>query len=75
MTTFIESGFAAVAGVLAGSLADQIGLSNALIWTVPVPWIICALLFSLFYITYPKDAEKLRHLMSERARIITKGQE
>jgi MFS family permease len=75
MTTFIESGFAAIAGVLAGSLADQIGLSNALIWTVPVPWIICALLFSLFYITYPKDAEKLRHLMSERARIITKGQE
>jgi MFS family permease len=74
MTTFIESGFAAIAGVLAGSLADQIGLSNALIWTVPVPWIICALLFSLFYITYPKDAEKLRHLMSERARIITKGQ-
>jgi MFS family permease len=75
MTTFIESGFAAVAGVLAGSLADQIGLSRALIWTVPFPWIICALLFSLFYITYPKDAEKLRHLMSERARIITKGQE
>jgi len=74
MTTFIESGFAAIAGVLAGSLADQIGLSNALIWTVPVPWIICALLFSLFYITYPKDAEKLRHQMSERARIITKGQ-
>jgi len=70
MTTFIESGFAAVAGVIAGTLADRIGLTEALIWTVPFPWIICAALFSLFYLTYPKDAEKLRNLMAERARII-----
>lgn len=70
MTTFIESGFAAVAGVIAGSLADRIGLSQALIWTVPFPWIICAALFSLFYITYPKDSENLRNLMAERAKII-----
>jgi len=60
--------------VLAGSLADQIGLSNALIWTIPFPWILCALLFSFFYLTYPKDSEKLRHLMAESARIIEKGQ-
>lgn len=70
MTTFIESGFAAIAGVLAGSLADRIGLTEALVWAVPVPWIICALLFSLFYITYPKDSEKLRNLMAERAKLI-----
>ena len=70
MTTFIESGFAAVAGVIAGSLADNIGLTQALLWTVPFPWIICAALFSLFYITYPKDSEKLRDQMAERARII-----
>jgi len=70
LTTFIESGFAAVAGVIAGTLADRIGLSEALIWTVPFPWIICAALFSLFYFTYPKDSEKLRHLMAERAKII-----
>lgn len=70
MTTFIESGFAAVAGVIAGSLADRIGLTQALLWTVPFPWIICAALFSLFYITYPKDSEKLRNMMAERAKII-----
>jgi MFS family permease len=70
MTTFIESGFAAIAGVIAGTLADRIGLSQALIWTVPFPWIICAALFSLFYLTYPKDAQKLRAQMAERARII-----
>jgi len=70
MTTFIESGFAAIAGVIAGTLADRIGLTQAMIWTIPVPWIICALLFSFFYLTYPKDAEKLRHLMAERAELI-----
>ena len=70
MTTFIESGFAALAGLIAGSLADKIGLSEAMIWTIPVPWILCALLFSLFYITYPKDSAKLRKLMAERAALI-----
>jgi len=71
ITTFIESGFAAIAGVVAGTLADRIGLTEALIWTVPVPWILCAALFSLFYFTYPKDTENLRKLMGERAEIIT----
>jgi len=70
MTTFIESGFAAIAGVTAGLLADRIGLSRALLWMVPFPWMICAALFSLFYLTYPKDSEKLRNLMAERAKII-----
>lgn len=70
MTTFIESGFAALAGVIAGSLADRIGLSQAMLWTIPFPWTICAALFSLFYITYPKDSAKLRQLMAERAELI-----
>jgi MFS family permease len=73
MTTFIESGFAAGAGVIAGTLADRIGLSEAMLWTVPFPWIICAALFSLFYITYPKDSQKLRHLMATRAELITQN--
>jgi MFS family permease len=71
ITTFIESGFAAVAGVIAGTLADRIGLTRALVWTVPVPWILCAALFSLFYITYPKDSQKLRQMMAERAEMIS----
>ncbi len=75
MTTFIESGFAAIAGVIAGTLADRIGLSRALIWTVPFPWIICAALFSLFYLTYPKDAHKLREMMAQRAEIIDQAHE
>ncbi len=67
MTTFIESGFAALVAYFAGRLADSIGFTQAMIWTIPVPWIICGLLYSLFYWAYPRDAEKLRALMASRA--------
>lgn len=71
MTTFIESGFAAVAAWIAGSLADSIGLTKALLWMIPFPWVICAVLYSGFYWAYPRDTLRLRMLMSERAREIT----
>ena len=70
MTTFIESGFAAVAAWIAGSLADSIGLTKALLWTIPFPWVICAILYSGFYWAYPRDTTRLRALMSARAREI-----
>lgn len=70
MTTFIESGFAAVAAYVAGSLADRLGFTQALLWTIPFPWIICAVLYSGFYFAYPRDAAKLRTEMSRRAAAI-----
>lgn len=70
IVTFIESGFAALVALVAGSLADQVGLTRAMLWTIPVPWIICAAIFSLFYLTYPSDSSKLRAMMSQRAQEI-----
>lgn len=67
MVTFIESGFAAVAALITGNLADKIDLTGALTIMVPGPWILCCLLFSLFYFTYPKDAQALRAKMVDRA--------
>jgi MFS family permease len=67
MVTFIESGFAAFAAYLAGVLADSIGFTQAMLWTIPFPWIICAALYSLFYWAYPRDSKKLRDLMEARA--------
>ncbi|MCD4752371.1 MAG: MFS transporter [Anaerolineaceae bacterium] len=67
MTTFIESGFAALVALFAGKLADRVGLTKAMVWTVPVPWVVCALLFSLFYWAYPRDSARLRAQMAERA--------
>lgn len=71
MTTFIESGFAAIAALIAGRLADTIGFTKAMVWTIPFPWIICALLFTLFYWAYPRDSKILREQMEARAREIT----
>ncbi|MGC9349366.1 MAG: hypothetical protein ACP5JG_14605, partial [Anaerolineae bacterium] len=70
MTTFIESGFAAIAAYIAGSLADSIGFTRAMLWTIPFPWVICAILYSGFYWAYPRDAAKLRAQMAQRAQEI-----
>lgn len=70
MTTFIESGFAALVAWFAGSLADRIGFTEAMLWTIPVPWIICAALFSLFYWAYPRDSKRLREQMAQRAKVL-----
>lgn len=68
MTTFIESGFAAIVALIFGIIADRIDLQTAMLWTIPFPWIICGILFSGFYLTYPKDLAKNRKLLEDRAR-------
>lgn len=68
MTTFIESGFAAVVALIFGFIADKLDLHTAMLWTIPFPWIICAILFSGFYLTYPKDLEKNKKLLEARAK-------
>lgn len=66
VVNFVEGGLSAFSSLIAGALADSVGLTNALLWTIPFPWVICGLLFSLFYFTYPKDAERVRILMAQR---------
>jgi len=67
MITMIESGFAALVALVAGLLADRVGLTQAMVLTIPVPWVLCALLFSLFYWSYPRDSAILRAEMAGRA--------
>jgi len=66
VVSLVEGGLSSFAGLIAGGLADQIGLTNALIWTIPVPWIVCGVCFTLFYFTYPKDAARVRGMMAKR---------
>ena len=70
VVALIENSFSALVAILAGRLADSTSLTEAMVWTVPVPWIVCALVFSAFYFTYPRDAEKLRRQMAERSKQI-----
>lgn len=66
VVNLIEGGLSAFAGLIAGTLADKIGLTNALVWTIPFPWLICAVVFTMFYFTYPKDAARVQEKMNER---------
>ncbi len=65
-TSVIEGGLSATAGIIAGALADSIGFTQAMLWTIPVPWFVCGLCFTLFYFTYPQDAARLRQQMAAR---------
>lgn len=66
VVNFIEGGLSAFASLIAGALADRIGLTRALLWTIPFPWIICCAVFTLFYFTYPADAARVREKMAAR---------
>jgi MFS family permease len=66
VVNLIEGGLSAFAGLIAGALTDRIGLTNALVWTIPFPWIICGIFFTAFYFTYPRDAARVRAMMAVR---------
>lgn len=65
VVSLIEGGLSSFAGVIFGSLAMKIGLTEALLWMVPFPWLICGLTFSIFYFTYPRDALRMREGLQE----------
>lgn len=66
VVNLIEGGLSAFAGLIAGALSDSIGLTNALLWTIPFAWILCGSFFTLFYFTYPKDAQRVRRILAQR---------
>jgi MFS family permease len=66
VVSFVEGGLSAFGSVIAGSIAAQSGLTTALLWMIPFPWLICGIFFSIFYFTYPKDAAKVRQQMTIR---------
>lgn len=66
VVNFVEGGLSAFSSLIAGWLADSLGLTQALLWTIPFPWILCGIFFTLFYFTYPRDAERVRQLMARR---------
>jgi len=51
-----------LSGLVISGIAAQ-----ALLWTIPLPWIVCFVLCSLFYWAYPRDSARLRAMMAQRA--------
>ncbi|MEM5775310.1 MAG: MFS transporter, partial [Anaerolineaceae bacterium] len=66
VVNLIEGGLSAFSGLIAGALADKIGLTKAMLWTVPFPWVLCAAVFTLFYFTYPKDSARVHQILQTR---------
>ena len=56
--SFIQGGIAAIFSMLAGNIADAIGLGGTFLWFMTVPYLLNALLWFGFYRTYPRDRAK-----------------
>lgn len=69
MNDFLERGFAALISIIAGGLAGQTvaQFTQAMLWTVTFPWVICFILYTGFYWAYPRDSLRLRTMMAQRA--------
>ncbi len=61
-----ENSIASLSVLIAGRLADAIGLTATFFWMVTVAWFICGTVWFALYRVYPREAKRLRHLMEER---------
>lgn len=66
IATAIEGALAALAAFLAGWLAETYGLGTAMLACVPGSWFLLFLCWFGYYATVPKDAARLRAMMSAR---------
>lgn len=64
---FIESGGAALAPLLAGIIADNSTLRDAILYISVSAWAICAVFYTMAAIIVPKDIKILRDQLHERA--------
>ena len=70
LTEFVNGAFASVVIILFGNFADQFGLSRTLLFLTSGFWAIAFLVTPLYYLVYPKDAERLHDQMQERRDLI-----
>jgi len=72
LTEFVNGAFASVVIILFGTYADQFGLSRTLLILTSGFWLIAFFVTPLYYLVYPKDAERLHAQMQERREMIAK---
>ncbi len=61
-----ENGISAFSVILAGVMADRMGLTGTFFWLVSVAWLICGLVWFGLYRVYPREAARLRAQMAAR---------
>lgn len=70
LTEFVNGAFASVVIILFGNFANQFGLSRTLLLLTSGFWAIAFFVTPLYYLVYPKDAERLHAQMQERRELI-----
>lgn len=70
LTEFVNGAFASVVIILFGNFANQFGLSRTLLVLTSGFWAIAFVVTPLYYLVYPKDAERLHAQMQERREMI-----
>jgi MFS family permease len=70
LTEFVNGAFASVVIILFGNFANEFGLSRTLLVLTSGFWAIAFVVTPLYYLVYPKDAERLHAEMQERREII-----
>jgi len=70
LTEFVNGAFASAVIILFGNYANQYGLSRTLLLLTTGFWAVAFCVTPLFYLVYPKDAERLHVQMQERRELI-----
>ncbi len=47
-------------------ITNMVALANGMFYVAFIPWIICLILYTLVYFTYPKDHERMRNALANR---------
>ncbi len=57
-------------------IANINALANAMLVATVIPWIFCLIIYTFVYLTYPKDRERLRHVLIQRQKeLLSKNKE
>jgi membrane protein implicated in regulation of membrane protease activity len=68
--SLVQGGITAIYSLTAGAVSQAIGnLQLTLVLFVPIPYVLNAIYWTLFYRSYPRDAD----LQAERSRLIEQG--
>jgi MFS family permease len=70
LTEFVNGAFASIVIILFGNYANQAGLSQTLLILTCGFWSLAFLVTPLYYLVFPRDAERLHSQMEERREII-----
>lgn len=70
LTEFVNGAFASVVIILFGNYANQAGLSQTLLLLTSGFWALAFLVTPLYYLVFPRDADRLRAEMEERRELI-----